>query len=164
GRGGMGVVYRARQISLKREVALKMILTGAHAGPEQLARFRSEAEAVARLHHPHIVQVYEIGEHNGLPYFALEYVDGRGLDAAALGGKAQPPRVAAKLVEQLARAMQHAHDRGVVHRDLKPANVLLQKEEGVRVKKEKKSSSRSSRTGSAFVLHQASYIPKVTDF
>src|SRR5262249_42407332 len=122
GRGGMGVVYRAVQLSLKREVALKMILAGGHAGHDALARVHAEAEAVARLHHTHIVQVYEIGEHNGLPYLALEYIDGGSLDAA-VAGKPQPPRVATRLIEQLARAMQHAHDHGVVHRDLKPANV-----------------------------------------
>jgi WD40 repeat protein/serine/threonine protein kinase len=124
GRGGMGVVYRARQVSLKRVVALKMIQAGRGTRPELVARFRTEAEAVARLQHPNIVQVYETGEHDGLPYFSLEYVDGGSLDRK-LAGTPLPPREAARLVETLARAMDHAHQCGILHRDLKPANVLL---------------------------------------
>jgi WD40 repeat protein len=124
GRGGMGVVYRARHLALKRTVALKMILAGGHAGAEQRARFRGEAEAVARLQHPHIVQIHEIGEADGRPFFALEYADGGSL-ARKLAGTPQPPAAAARLVGTLARALHHAHERGVVHRDLKPANVLL---------------------------------------
>ncbi|HZY90949.1 MAG TPA: serine/threonine-protein kinase, partial [Gemmataceae bacterium] len=124
GRGAAGVVYKARQVGLNRTVALKMILAGGHAGPEQRARFRAEAEAVARLQHPNIVQVYEVGERDGLPFFSLEYVDGGSLDHH-IGGTPQPPRQAAALVQALARAMAYAHERGVVHRDLKPANVLL---------------------------------------
>jgi tRNA A-37 threonylcarbamoyl transferase component Bud32 len=124
GRGGMGVVYRARQTKLGRTVALKMILAGAHAGETDLARFRTEAEAIARLQHPNIVQVYEVGEHGGLPYFSLEFCVGGSLENK-LGGTPLPPREAAALVEVLARAMQAAHDKGIIHRDLKPANVLL---------------------------------------
>jgi eukaryotic-like serine/threonine-protein kinase len=124
GRGGMGVVYKARQVGLKRTVALKMVLAGAQAGPLLRARFRREAEVVARLHHPHIVEVHEIGEHRGCPYFSLEFVDGPSL-AQTLQGMPQPARQAARLVETLARAVHHAHRHGVVHRDLKPANVLL---------------------------------------
>jgi serine/threonine-protein kinase len=124
GRGGMGVVYRARQTALKRLVALKMILSGIHAGPQELARFRSEAEAVASLQHPNIVQIYEVDQHEGLPYFALEFVDGGSL-AQRLDGRPQPARYAAELVETLARAVHHAHQQGIVHRDLKPANILL---------------------------------------
>jgi serine/threonine-protein kinase len=124
GRGGMGVVYKARQIGLNRLVALKMVLAGAHAGGEQLARFRIEAEAVARLQHPNIVQVYEIGESDGLPYFSLEFVGG-GCLTDKIHRRPQPAREAADLIETLARAMQYAHERGIVHRDLKPANVLL---------------------------------------
>jgi serine/threonine-protein kinase len=124
GRGGMGVVYKARQKGLNRWVALKMILGGAHAGGERLARFRLEAESVARLQHPNIVQVYEVGEHDGLPFFSLEFVDGGTLDQK-VHRRPQPPREAAFLTETLARAVQYAHEHGVVHRDLKPANVLL---------------------------------------
>jgi serine/threonine protein kinase len=124
GRGGMGVVYKARQISLNRLVALKMILDAEHAGPDMLARFRTEAEAVARLQHPNIIQIHEVGEDNGRPFFALEYIVGASL-ANRLAGTPLPPREAAQLVETLARAMQAAHERDIVHRDLKPANVLL---------------------------------------
>jgi YD repeat-containing protein len=125
GRGGMGAVYKAWQARLNRLVALKMILNGPHAGSELLARFRAEAEAVARLQHPNIVQIYDVGDQDGRPYFALEYVDGGSLDKK-LQGAPVAPRNAAWLVETLARAVHYAHQRGIVHRDLKPANVLLQ--------------------------------------
>jgi serine/threonine-protein kinase len=124
GRGGMGVVYKARHLRLKRTVALKMVLAGAHAGPQELARFFIEAEAIAQLQHQNIVQVYEIGDQGGLPFFALEFVDGGSLHAK-LAGQPQPPREAARLAETLARAMAYAHLHGIIHRDLKPANVLL---------------------------------------
>jgi serine/threonine protein kinase len=124
GSGGMGAVYRARQVSLNRPVALKVIRAGAQARPEDLMRFRAEAEAVARLRHPNIVQIYEIGEHEGRPYLALELVDGGSL-AQRLGGTPLPPRQAADLLTQLAEAVHAAHQARVVHRDLKPANVLL---------------------------------------
>lgn len=124
GRGAMGVVYKARQVNLKRVVALKMILAGGQAGSEMVARFRAEAESVAKLQHPHIVQIHEIGEHEGRPYFSLEFLEGGSLDRK-LSGNPQPPKSAAELVETIARAMQAAHERGIVHRDLKPGNVLL---------------------------------------
>jgi WD40 repeat protein/serine/threonine protein kinase len=129
GRGGMGVVHKARQVSLNRLVALKMLLAGEHAGAEQLARFRSEAESVARLQHPNIVQIHEIGEADGHPFCALEYVAGGSL-ARYLAGTPQPPQQAAQLVQTLAQAMETAHQAGVVHRDLKPANVLLSRSVG----------------------------------
>jgi serine/threonine-protein kinase len=124
GRGGMGVVYKARQVGLNRTVALKMVLAGAHASPDKLARFHTEAVSVARVQHPNIVQIYEVGEHDGLPYFSLEYIDGSPLDKK-IDRKPQKPREAAELVEPLARAMHFAHERNIVHRDLKPANVLV---------------------------------------
>jgi formylglycine-generating enzyme required for sulfatase activity len=124
GRGGMGVVYRARQVRAGRLVALKMILSGAHANPAELSRFLSEAEAIARLQHPNIVQVFEVGEHQGVPYFSLEYCPHGSLDRA-LRATPLAPGEAAALVEKLARAMDAAHQKGLIHRDLKPANVLL---------------------------------------
>jgi WD40 repeat protein/serine/threonine protein kinase len=124
GRGGMGVVYKARQVGLDRLVALKMILAGPHAGPKDLVRFRQEAEAVARLRHPNIIQVYDIGESDGRAYLALEFVEGQSL-AQLLRGTPQPLLPAARLVETLAGAIHYAHERNIVHRDLKPANVLL---------------------------------------
>jgi WD40 repeat protein len=123
-RGGMGVVYEAWQVGLERRVAVKMILAGAHASRDHLARFRTEARAVARLQHPHIVQVHEVGTHDGRPYLVLEYVAGGNL-ADHLGGRPQTAKDAARLVETLARAVHFAHEQGVVHRDLKPANILL---------------------------------------
>jgi serine/threonine protein kinase len=124
GRGGMGVVYRAWQVSLKRPVALKLIRDGALAGPQQQARFRIEAEAVGRMRHANIVAIYEVGEHQGRPFFAMELVEGPSLDRQ-LSGRPQPARQAAELVHSLALAVQHAHAQSVVHRDLKPANILL---------------------------------------
>jgi serine/threonine protein kinase len=124
GRGGMGVVYKARQLSLKRMVALKLIRDGALAGPQQRARFRIEAEAAARMRHPSIVHIYEVGEHQGRPYFAMELVEGGSLDQH-LAGQPQPAGHAAELVRALAVAVQHAHAQKVIHRDLKPANILI---------------------------------------
>src|SRR5262249_26441372 len=124
GRGGMGVVYQARQCSLKRPVALKMILAGLHADSTARVRFRTEAEAVARLSHPNIVQSYEVGEHDGRPFLSLEYVDGGSL-LRKVAGTAQPEGEAARLVETLARAVHYTHQHGVLHRDLKPNNVVL---------------------------------------
>jgi len=124
GRGGMGVVYRATQIELRRTVALKMILAGAHASVQERSRFRIEAQAAAQLQHPNIVQIHEVGEADGHPYLALEFVPGGSL-AAQLTGAPWPARDAVQLVEPLARAIHHAHERGIIHRDLKPANVLL---------------------------------------
>ena len=124
GRGGMGVVYKARQAGLKRLVALKMILSGAYADQSERTRFVREAEAVARLQHPNIVQIHQIGEHDGNPYFSLEYCDGGSL-AGLLDGTPLPAEDAAHVVRLLAQAMQAAHDQNIIHRDLKPANVLL---------------------------------------
>ncbi len=157
GRGGMGVVYRARQLSLNRLVALKMILAGSHASAKEIGRFQTEAEAVARLKHPNIVQIYEIGQHEGLPFLALELVDGPSLDAV-VRGRPFAAAHAARLVETLARAMHHVHQQGIVHRDLKPANVLLQKDESRGMKDE------PGWADSSLILHPSSFQPKITDF
>jgi hypothetical protein len=124
GQGGMGAVYKARHLRLNRVVALKVVADAPNARPADLVRFRQEAEMIARLQHPNIVQIYEVGEYPGGSYLALEYVDGPALDRK-VNGTPQPPREAARLVEALARAVQYAHGVGVIHRDLKPANVLL---------------------------------------
>ncbi len=158
GRGGMAVVYLARQTSLKRLVALKMIHAGPHAGPAHLGRFRREAEIVAQFQHPNIVQIYEVGEVAGSPYLCLEYAAG-GTLAQRLAGAPQPPRQAAQLVEVIARAVHVAHEHGVIHRDLKPSNILLQmtNDQGPMTRDEQ----------SPFALgigHWSLVIPKVADF
>jgi len=127
GRGGMGVVFQARHRELQRTVALKMMLAGAYAGPHERARFRREAEAIAALRHENVVQVHDVGEADGLPYFTMELVEGGSL-AQRLAGRPRPPREAAALVATLAAAVHAAHRAGVVHRDLKPENVLLTSE------------------------------------
>jgi WD40 repeat protein/tetratricopeptide (TPR) repeat protein len=124
GRGGMGIVYKARQVALNRLVAIKMILTGAHASEQEIHRFRSEAETIARLRHPHIVQIHEVGEIGGRLFCVLEFAEG-GTLTQQLAGTPLPPREAACLVEKLADALQAAHDANIIHRDLKPQNVLL---------------------------------------
>jgi serine/threonine protein kinase len=123
-RGGMGVIYKARQVSLNRTVALKMMLAGSLAGPEDLGRFRKEAEAVARLEDPHIVRVYDFGTQDGMPFFTMEYIDGGSLKDR-LARERVGYREAASLVATLGRAMHRAHQAGIVHRDIKPANILL---------------------------------------
>jgi serine/threonine protein kinase len=148
GRGGMGVVYKAKQKQLKRIVALKMILGGLHASDEDLRRFRQEAEASARLQHPNIVQIHEIGEVDGKPYFSLEFVDGGSL-ANKMMNEPQAAFAAAQLIEILARAMHYAHQRGIVHRDLKPANILL---------------GNPPADGSSTAPVTSFGIPKITDF
>ena len=124
GRGGMGVVYLARKVALNRPCALKMLLAGPHAGSAAAARFRTEAETVARLRHRGIVQIYHVGEAGGLPFLELEYLPGGSLDRA-LDGTPWPAAEAVRLVEALVVAIAEAHDKGIVHRDLKPANILL---------------------------------------
>jgi WD40 repeat protein/Tfp pilus assembly protein PilF len=124
GCGGAGVVYEARQISLNRIVAFKVLTAGAHATPAQIARFHAEAELVARLDHPHIVQIYGAGEHEGCPFLAFELVGG-GTLRGRINGTPQPPEWSARLLEILARAVHAAHAAGIVHRDLKPANILF---------------------------------------
>jgi serine/threonine protein kinase len=154
GRGGMGIVYQARHTALKRLVALKMILTGNYASREQLDRFQREAEALARLHHPNIIRIYEVSEVNGSPFFSLEFVEGGSL-ARHLGGTPQPPRHAAEFVAILARAMHAAHESGVIHRDLKPANILLG---------HKSPASPATATWELSEATLGSFEPKISDF
>src|SRR5262249_17537126 len=127
GGGGRGVVYRARPLPLARTVALKMTLVGGHAGEADLARFKIEAEAVARLQHPGVVQVFEVGSHGGLPFLALEFCPGGSLEKK-LAGTPLSPSDAALLVEPLARAIHAAHQKGVIHRALNPATGLVTEE------------------------------------
>jgi predicted Ser/Thr protein kinase len=124
GRGGMGVVYRAKQHRLDRTVAVKMLLTNAVASASDLQRFRTEVEATAHLQHPHIVRVYEVGEADGCPFYSMDYIDGPSL-AQRLRDGPLPGKVAARYLVTIAQAVQHAHDRGILHRDLKPSNILL---------------------------------------
>lgn len=133
GRGGMGVVYRARHIALQRTVALKVLRFGHQASPRELSRFQTEAKAAARVKHSHIVAIFDIGDssagHDAPPYMALEYIDG-GTLGRVLGGQPQSPWQAARLIATLARAMHVAHGVGLIHRDLKPANILMQRPAG----------------------------------
>jgi putative methionine-R-sulfoxide reductase with GAF domain len=161
GQGGMGVVYRARQLSLKRMVGLKMLLN-ASAEPVALARFRAEAEAVAHLQHPNIVQIYEIGEHLGRPFFAMELVEGTSL-SRALARNLFPFRETALLVATLAEAIDYAHQRGIVHRDLKPGNILLRIDEGGRAFENRRLASSVAGDQPALVSLNAAF-PKITDF
>ena len=169
GRGGMGVVYKARQVGLNRLVALKMILAGDDAGPYERARFHREAESAARLHHPNIVQIHEVGEHDGRPFLSLEFVDGGTLEDALVGAP-WPSAQSARLIETLARAMHHAHQQGVVHRDLKPANILMQSVTteitGQEVPGERSQANPSSFSSSAETPHHPAVhrVPKITDF
>ena len=123
-RGGMGLVYRANAIELQRQVAIKMILGGLMAGPERIHRFEKEAKALAKLDHPNIVRIYEVGSHQGQPYFAMEYVNGESLQQV-FDGTPWSPRRAAKFVKSLSEAIEVAHRHDVIHRDLKPANILI---------------------------------------
>jgi serine/threonine protein kinase/tetratricopeptide (TPR) repeat protein len=156
GRGGVGVVYAVQQKSLNRMAALKMLLAGGHAGAEQRARFRMEAEALARLRHPNIALIYEVGESEGRPYLVMEYVNGGSL-ASRLACAPWPIREAAFLVETLAQAIHHAHERGIVHRDLTPGNVLLALEDEALPDLGENGAARAPPT-------RERCIPKITDF
>jgi serine/threonine protein kinase/WD40 repeat protein len=154
GRGGMGIVYKARQISLNRIVALKMLLASHPIGTEHLVRFRTEAEALAKLRHPNIVTIFEIAESEGRPYFTMEYIAGPSL-AEVLNGHPQEVAVAARLLEIVARAVHAIHQCGVIHRDLKPANVLLSFSRGL-------PDSHEATLAGGSRLNEAT--PKITDF
>jgi serine/threonine-protein kinase len=124
GRGGQAVVYRARQKSLNRAVALKVVKTGERATPARLKRFRLEAEAAASLDNPNIVPIYEVGEHGGSCYFSMKFIEGGPLDQLC-AREPMPIRPAAELIAKLARAVHYAHECGILHRDIKPGNILL---------------------------------------
>lgn len=158
GRGGMGVVYLARQAGLERLVAIKMLPQGSEA-ESTLSRFRTEAEALARLQHSNLIQIYEVGNHNGRPFFSMEFVGDGSLDEH-LGGRPQPPREAALLVQVLAQAMHEAHRSGIVHRDLKPGNILLKKESS----KGEGSGGESGVWISSAPESPGAFAPKITDF
>lgn len=161
GRGGSAIVFKARQQSLNRLVALKMILAGQFASEQSLERFRQEAQAVAQLQHPGIVQIHEVGEHHNLPFLSLEFVPGGTLHQLLVSGPLKND-VAARLVESLARTIHFAHERGIVHRDLKPGNVLLGEEW------ERSESSESTQTGDSEIVSSDSNgqlsTPKIGDF
>jgi formylglycine-generating enzyme required for sulfatase activity/predicted Ser/Thr protein kinase len=160
-RGGMGVVYKARQVTLNRIVAVKMILGGQLAGPEDVQRFRTEAEAAAQLDHPGIVPIYEVGEQDGQHYFSMGFVEGQSLAKRVAEGPLEP-RAAAEMVKTVSEAVQYAHDKGVIHRDLKPGNILLDKVGRPRVTDfglAKLTGSGSDLTGTGQILGTPSYMP-----
>ena len=159
-RGGMGVVYRATQTSLGRTVALKMILSGRFASTEEVARFQVEARAAARLSHPGIVAIYEVGVHEGHDYFTMEYVEGHDLERAGNGSPIAARR-AAEIARDVAQAVQHAHDRGILHRDLKPSNILIDREGRTRITDfgiAKRTAEPESLTGTGQLLGTPGYI------
>ncbi len=159
-RGGMGVIFLARQISLSRPVALKMILAGQLADEVDVKRFYTGAEAAANLDHPGIVRIYEVGQHEGQHYFSMGLVEGRSL-AQRLADGPLPPRQAAVLMAEVARAIEYAHSHGVIHRDLKPGNILLDQDGRARVTDfglAKKLESDSELTGSGRVMGTPSYM------
>jgi serine/threonine-protein kinase len=167
GRGGVGIVYKARHLRLNRPVAIKMLLAGAHAGPGELERFLREAEAVAGLRHPNIVQVHDVGDHDGRPYFTMEYVDGGSL-AQKLLSTPRCAHYAAVTVATLAEAVQVAHQGGIIHRDLKPANILLQRKPEIPIPNSQVGNSNSSSISPAppsdLDYRLSDFDPKIVDF
>lgn len=160
-RGGMGIVYKAKQLRLNRTVALKMILAGKFASPADVERFQVEAKATANLDHPGIVPIYEVGTHNGNHYFSMGFVDGDSL-ASKIASGPLPPRDAAQLVRKIADAVQYAHENGVIHRDLKPANILIDSNGEPKVTDfglARKLEGDSSLTGTGQILGTPSYMP-----
>lgn len=160
-RGGMGVVYKARQLKLNRVVAIKMILAGQLASQEDVQRFYTEAEAAAGLDHPGIVPIYEVGEHEGQHYFSMGFVDGDSL-SGRIAEQPLPPRDAATLLHKVADAVRYAHDQGVIHRDLKPANILLDRSDEPKITDfglAKQIRTESGMTASGQILGTPSYMP-----
>ena len=162
GRGGMGVVYKARQRSLNRVIALKMVREAHLATAADAARFRAEAEAAAKLTHPNIVTVYEVGTHDGQAYIGMEYVEGRTLARRVADDGPLPPQDAARLLASVARAVQDAHDHGILHRDLKPSNILIGNAECGMRNAESRTDPSSSFDSAFRIPHSA--IPKISDF
>ena len=159
-RGGMGVVYRARQTALDRVVALKMILSGRLAHADDVVRFRTEAEAAAKLQHPNIVAVFEVGEHDGQHFFTMEFIEGESL-AQRLAAGPMPGRVAANYVRRIAKAVHYAHKQGILHRDLKPSNILLDAEDEPHITDfglAKRMGGRGDQTRTGAVLGTPSYM------
>ncbi len=160
-RGGMGVVFRARQVSLNRTVALKMILAGQLADDNDVKRFRTEAEAAANLDHPGIVPIYEVGQHEGQHYFSMGFIEGQSLSQRLAEGPL-PAREAAEMIRRVSEAIEYAHQHGVIHRDLKPANILLDQNGNPRVTDfglAKKIQGDSGLTGSGQIMGTPSYMP-----
>src|SRR5262245_23399961 len=160
-RGGMGVIYKARQISLNRIVAVKMMLPGLVVSEAEAQRFQTEAEAIANLRHPNIVAIYEVGAHEGRRYFSMDYIEGQSL-AAMIRDRPLPEETAARYVKVIAEAMQYAHLQGILHRDLKPSNVLLDKTGKPCVTDfglAKRMGSDSRLTAAGVVLGTPSYMP-----
>jgi serine/threonine-protein kinase len=153
GRGGSGAVYKARQVGLDRVVAVKVLLGGHYAGEVALSRFRAEARALARLRHPNIVPIHDVGTHHGAPYYVMEFLDGGNL-AELLDARPLEPAEAARVTELLARTVHAVHQAGIIHRDLKPANVLLQAVDP----------HASHQPAGAVLLRGRWYVPKLTDF
>ncbi len=161
-RGGMGVVYKARQVSLNRIVAVKMILAGQLAGEEDVRRFRNEAEAAAQLQHPNIVAIHEVGEQDGQHYFSMDYVQGNSL-AALVRENPLPVKQAAKIMHSIAEAIHYAHLKGILHRDLKPSNILMEKRES-RVEGLGRESPRAETPSSGFRPLTLDSLPRISDF
>jgi len=158
GRGGMGVVYKAWQLGLERLVALKVILAGKHAAPSELKRFYAEARLIARLRHPNIVQIFDLGDHEGRPYYAMEFLEAGSLDQALYQHRLSPRR-SAELIETLARAVHYAHQQGIIHRDLKPGNILLT---AIRAPAEGEVELRTPKIGDFGLALQVDMIDRVT--
>ena len=160
-RGGMGVVYQARQVSLNRPVAVKMILAGQLASDADVKRFRAEAEAAANLRHPGVVSIYEVGIHDGQHFYSMEYVEGRTLSQVSRDGSLTAAR-AAEYVREMAEIVQYAHQQGVLHRDLKPSNVLIDRDDRVRITDfglAKRVAGESDLTITGQVIGTPSYMP-----